>query len=393
MPWKETSAMDQRMQLIAAWLSGAYRKSELCRVYGISRPTVDKWLGRYAERGPQGLEELGRAPHHHPNRTAAEVRALLVQTKLRRQQWGPKKVLDWLRRERPELKWPADSTAGAILKQAGLVQPRQRRRRVAPYSEPFADCGAPNQSWSADFKGDFLLGNGRRCYPLTISDNCSRYLLLCRALARPRHEEVKPWFEWVFRQAGLPEVIRTDNGAPFASLALGGLSQLSKWWIKLGIKPERIQPGKPAQNGRHERMHRTLKQAVPPQSDLGEQQRHYDPFQAEYNWERSHESLGRKTPGSVHCHSPRSYPAKLPEVQYESGVTVRQVRHNGELKWRGQRLYLSEVLAQEPVGLKPIDEHRWELRYSFHLLGVLDERNKSISPAKGWHGVSAPKCK
>lgn len=393
MPWQETSAMDQRIELIADWLSGAYRKSELCRVYGISRPTADKWIGRYAERGPQGLAELGRAPHCQPNRTAAELRALIVQTKLQRQQWGPKKVLDWLRRERPELKWPADSTAGAILKQAGLVQPRRRRRRVAPDSEPFADCGAPNQSWSADFKGDFLLGNGRRCYPLTISDNFSRYLLLCRALERPRYAEVKPWFEWVFRQAGLPAVIRTDNGAPFASLALGGLSRLAKWWIKLGIKPERIQPGKPAQNGRHERMHRTLKQAVPPQSDLREQQDHYDPFQQEYNWERSHESLGRRTPGSVHCPSPRAYPAKLPEVEYESGFTVRQVRHNGEIKWRGQLFYLSEVLAKEPVGLKPIDDGKWELRYSFQLLGVLDERNKNISPAIGWHGASTQKCK
>jgi hypothetical protein len=216
-------------------------------------------------------------------------------------------------------------------------------------------------------------------------------LLLCRALERPRQEEVQPWFEWVFRQSGLPEVIRTDNGAPFASLALGGLSQLSKWWIQLGIKPERIQPGKPAQNGRHERMHRTLKQAVPPQSDLREQQRHYDPFLEEYNWERSHEALGRKPPGSVYCTSPRSYPAKLPEVQYESGVTVRQVRHNGEIKWRGKLLYISEVLAKEPVGLKPIDDDRWELRYSFHLLGVLDERNKNIAPATGWHGAKCSK--
>jgi transposase InsO family protein len=387
MPWKETSAMGQRIQLIADWLSGDYRKSELCRIYGISRPTGDKWIRRYDQHGLQGLAELERAPHRHPNQTAEELRALIVQTKLRRQKWGPKKVLDWLRRERPELKWPADSTAGEILKGAGLVKPRKRRRRrVTPYSEPFAECGAPNQSWSADFKGDFLLGNGRRCYPLTITDNFSRYLLLCRALERPRQEEVQPWFEWIFRQSGLPEVIRTDNGAPFASLALGGLSQLSKWWIKLGIKPERIQPGKPAQNGRHERMHRTLKEAVAPQSDLHEQQRHYDPFLEEYNWERSHESLGRNTPGSVYCISPRPYPAKLPEVQYESGVTVRQVRHNGEIKWRGELLYLSETLAKEPVGLKPIDEGRWELRYSFHLLGVLDERNKSITPAKGWHG-------
>jgi len=387
MPWKETSAMDERMQLIADWLSGDYRKSELCGVYGISRPTVDKWIQRYDDNGPPGLQELRRAPHCHPNQTAEELRALIVQTKLRYQKWGPKKVLDWLRDRRPELKWPADSTAGEILKRAGLVQPRKRRRRVAPYSEPFGECAAPNQCWSEDFKGDFLLRNGRRCYPLTISDNFSRYLLLCRALQRPRYEEVQPWFEWVFRESGLPEVIRTDNGGPFASLALGGLSQLSKWWIKLGIKPERIQPGKPAQNGRHERMHKTLKEAVPPQSDLREQQRQYDPFQQEYNWERSHESLGRKTPGSVHCASPRSYPAKLPEVQYEPGVTIRQVRRRGQIKWKGQLIYLTHVLANEPVGLKLIDEDKWELRYSFHLLGVLDERSKKIIPAPGWHGA------
>jgi transposase InsO family protein len=392
MPWKETSAVEQRIQFIADWLSGDYRKNELCRVYEISRPTADKWIDRYAAVGVPGLEELNRAPHRHPNQTAAELRALIVQTKLRRQQWGPKKVLDWLRRERPQLKWPADSTAGEILKRAGLVQPRQRRRRVAPYSEPFGECAAPNQSWSADFKGDFLLGNGRRCYPLTISDNFSRYLLLCRALERPRLEEVQPWFEWVFRQCGLPEVIRTDNGVPFASLALGGISQLSKWWIRLGIKPERIQPGKPSQNGRHERMHRTLKQAVAPQRDLHEQQRHYDPFQEEYNEERSHESLGRKTPASIHYSSPRSYPAKLPELQYDSGVTVRQVRHNGEIKWRGHRLYLSAVLAKEPVGLKPIDDDKWEVRYSFHLLGVLDERTKTITPAKSWQAAKCSKA-
>lgn len=391
MPWKETSVMDQRIQLIADWLSGHYRKSELCRIYEVSRPTADKWIARYEQRGLPGLEELGRAPHSHPNQTPEEMRALIVQTKLQRQKWGPKKVLDWLRDEWPEVKWPADSTAGEILKRAGLVKARKRRRRVAPYSEPFGECCAPNQSWSADFKGDFLLGNGRRCYPLTISDNFSRYLLLCRALERPRQEEVRYWFEWVFREAGLPEVIRTDNGAPFASLALGGISQLSKWWIKLGIKPERIQPGKPAQNGRHERMHRTLKEAVAPQRDLQQQQQQFDPFVEEYNWDRSHEALERKPPGSIHCFSPRSYPAKLPEVQYESGITVRQVRHKGEIKWRGELIYISEVLAKEPIGLKPIDNDKWELRYSFHPLGVLDERNKTIIPAKTWRRTKTSK--
>jgi transposase InsO family protein len=369
--------MDQRIQLIADWVSGDYRKSELCQIYEISRPTADKWIARYKQRGLPGLEELGRAPQRHPNQTPEELRALIIQTKLQHQKWGPKKLLDLLRDRRPEHQWPADSTAGEILKRAGLVKARKHRHRVTPYSEPFGECCAPNQSWSADFKGDFLLGNGRRCYPLTISDNFSRYLLLCRALERPRHEEVQYWFEWVFREAGLPQVIRTDNGAPFASLALGGISQLSKWWIKLGIRPERIQPGKPAQNGRHERMHRTLKEAVAPQKDLQQQQQRFDPFVEEYNWDRSHEALKRKPPGSIHCVSPRSYPAKLPEVQYESGITVRQVRHKGEIKWRGELIYVSEVLAKEPVGLKPIDNDKWELRYSFHLLGVLDERKQN----------------
>jgi len=391
MPWKETSAMNQKIQLIADWLSGDYRKSELCEVYGISRPTVDKWIGRYQELGAAGLEELSRAPQRHPNQTAEGLRALIMQTKLGRQKWGPKKVMDLLRAQRPELPWPADSTAGEILKRAGLVQAGQRRRRVTPYSEPFATCGAPNQSWSADFKGDFLMGNGRRCYPLTISDNFSRYLLLCRALARPTLAQVQPWFEWVFREFGLPEVIRTDNGTPFASLALGGLSQLSKWWIKLGIKPERIQPGKPAQNGRHERMHRTLKEAVAPQKDLLTQQSCYDPFLREFNDQRSHEALGRKPPVTVHYVSPRSYPVKLPEVQYESGVTVRHVRRRGEIKWRGQLIYLTHVLANEPVGLKLIAEDKWEVRYSFHLLGVLEGKNRRLTPVKAWHRARGSK--
>ena len=391
MPWKETSAMDQRVQLIGDWLSGEYTKSELCQMYEISRPTADKWMARYRARGAPGLEELSRAPHCHPNQTAEELRVLIVGGKLKHQKWGPKKVLDLLRREQPHVAWPADSTVGEILKRAGLVRPRVRRRRVAPYTEPFGDCAGPNQTWSADFKGDFPLGNGRRCYPLTLSDNFSRYLLLCQALARPSYEAVRPWMEWAFREYGLPGAIRTDNGAPFASLAVGGISQLSKWWIQLGIRPERIRPGKPAQNGRHERMHRTLKDAVLPHANLHAQQRHYDPFREEYNWQRSHEALGRKTPGSVYGSSERSYPIKLPPIEYESGVTVRQVRHNGEIKWRGERIYVSEVLAKEPLGLKPIDNDTWELRYSFHVLGVLDQRTNTITPAQGWHGANLKK--
>ena len=393
MPWEETSVMDQRVEFIADYLSGDYSTSELCRVYGISRPTAYKWIERYRQRGAPGLEELSRAPHSHPNQTAEELRVMIVQGKLSHQKWGPKKVVDRLRQEHPELNWPADSTAGEILKRAGLVRPRVRRHRVAPYTEPFSECGGPNQTWSADFKGDFEMGNGRRCYPLTVSDNFSRYLLLCQALERPRYPAVRPWFEWVFREYGLPQAIRTDNGVPFASLAVGGISELSKWWIRLGIRPERIRPGKPAQNGRHERMHRTLKEAVPPQANCPAQQRSYDPYREEYNWQRSHEALGRKTPGSVYRASPRPYPVKLPPLEYGSEITVRQVRHNGEIKWRGERIYISEVLAKEPIGLKPIDNDTWELRYSFHVLGVLDQRTNKISPAKGWHGANLKKCK
>jgi transposase InsO family protein len=385
MPWKQTSAMDQRVQLIADWLSGDYFKIELCTVYGISRPTADKWIRRYQEGGVKALEELSRAPYSHPNATIEEIREQIIKGKLERQNWGTKKVMDYLRENYPLLRWPADSTAAEILKRAGLVKPRRYRSRVAPYSEPFGNCQGPNQIWSTDFKGDFLLGNGRRCYPLTLSDNFSRYLLMCRALEHPSYEAVRPWFEWVFREYGLPEAIRSDNGGPFASLALGGISQLSKWWIQLGIRPERIEPGKPSQNGRHERMHRTLKHDAPAQKNHQRQQHRFDLFLEEYNWQRCHEALGRKTPGSVYRRSPRPYPIKLPPIEYDSGFVVRQVRHNGEIKWCGDFIYISQVLAQEPLGLKQIDDELWELRYSFHLLGVLNQRTKIIIPPKEWH--------
>ncbi len=386
MPWKETSVMDQRVQLLADWLSGDYTKRDLCEIYAISRPTTDKWIARYRACGVQGLEDLARAPHSHPNHTTEAVRAMIIASKLQHQKWGPKKVMDWLRRAQPHVAWPVDSTAGAILKRAGLVRPRVRRHRVAPYTEPFRDCAGPNQIWSADFKGDFVMGNGRRCYPLTLSDNFSRYLLLCHALECHNYAAVRPWLEWAFREYGLPDAIRTDNGPPFASLALGGISPLSKWWIQLGIRPERIRPGKPSQNGRHERMHRTLKEAVPPQANLRTQQRHFDPFLEEYNWERSHEALDRHTPGSVYRASPRPYPRKLPRIEYAAGITVRRVRQNGEIKWQGKHIYVSEVLAKEPLSLKPLGEDTWEVHYSFHLLGVLNLRTTTITPAQGWHG-------
>jgi len=387
MPWKETCAMEERKRFVRDWLSGEFTKTGLCMAYAISRPTGDKWIERTMAEGILGLAERSRAPHRHPNATLREVAEMIVQTKLAHQQFGPKKVLDYLRRHYPQRAWPADSTGGEILKRADLVKARRVRRRVYPDSMAFAACQGCNDLWSADFKGDFALGNRRRCYPLTLTDNFSRYLLQCQALKRTTTAAVKPWMEWAFREYGLPLSIRTDNGAPFASLAVGGISELSKWWIKLGIRPQRIRPGKPGQNGRHERMHRSLKEATvhPQQPGFTAQQRRFDAFRQEFNWDRSHEALDRTTPGKLYRASPRPYPQKLPTIEYASDVTVRYVRSNGEIKWAGELIYLSSVLAHEPIALKQIDETRWELRYSFHLLGLLDERTKTILPPKAWH--------
>lgn len=390
MPWKETCAMDQRVQFIADWLSGAFTKSALCRSYGISRPTGDKWIKRYEEAGVEGFMERSRAPYTHPNAVSEALCAMIIEAKLAYPHWGPKKVLDLLRSRHPQQPWPADSTGGEILKRAGLVRPRRRRRRVVPDGQPFGTCMGPNDTWSVDFKGDFRLGRGQRCYPLTVSDNFSRYLLGCRALGRTDTATVQPWLRWTFREYGLPQAIRTDNGAPFASRALGGLSRLSKWWIRLGIRPERIRPAHPSQNGRHERMHRTLKAegVNPVRTTLSTQQRQFNTFVMQYNQERAHEALGRRPPASVYQASPRAYPTKLPPVEYDSGVTVRRVRHNGEIKWGGELIYLSEVLAQEPVGLVALDEECWEMRFSFHRLGILNQRTKTLITPQRWHCIS-----
>lgn len=388
MSWKETCVMEQRLKFIVDYLDELYDMSELCRDYGISRKTGYKWVSRYETYGLEGLKDLSRRPYGHPDTTHPWTCDQIIQTKLAHQSFGPKKVMDLLRREQPEHRWPADSTAGEILKRAGLVKKKRRRNKMNADSHPFKDCQHPNAVWSSDFKGHFALGNRERCYPLTISDNDSRFIFNCQGLARTRESDVRPWFEWSFREYGLPDAMRIDNGPPFASLSLGGISQLSKWWIRLGIKPERIEPGKPQQNGRHERMHRSLKAAVasPPKYSMGAQQRAFDHFVTEFNEQRSHEALGRKTPSQVYRASLRRYPEKLPVVQYDEGYDVRQVRQNGEIKWQGNFLYLSQVLAKEPIALKQVTESQWEIYFSFYLLGIYDECKKKILPCKRWHG-------
>jgi transposase InsO family protein len=382
MPWKEISPMDQKIQMIGDYLSEEYSISQLSKMYEVSRKTVYKWIGRYQTEGPPGLEERLKAPRTHPNATPLAVAREVVAVKLRHQRWGPKKILAWLEGHRPGELWPAASTVGEILKKEGLVKPRRKKHRTPPYSERLGKWERPNEVWSADFKGQFRTADGKLCYPLTIIDNSSRYVLLCRGLNRPTFEEAQPWFEWVFLEYGLPEAIRTDNGAPFASVGLGALTRLSIWLIKLGIRPERIEPGHPEQNGRQERMHRSLKEAVakPPRSDIKEQQKAFDQFIQEYNFERPHEALGQKTPAAYYRPSLRPYPVRIPKIGYPGDVIVRQVRHNGEIRWKGELIYLSQALAGESVALKQKEEHLWEVRFSFHLLGVLNELTGEITP-------------
>ncbi len=305
---------------------------------------------------------------------------MIIKAKMVKQRWGPKKLLARLEDEHPDIHWPALSTTSEILRRHGLVKHRHKRYHTPPYTEPFKGCSLPNAVWSADYKGQFRLGNGKLCYPLTVSDNYSRYLLGCWALERPSYKHTRPWFEWVFREYGLPYAIRTDNGTPFASVAPGGLSRLSVWFIKLGIIPERIDIAQPQQNGRHERMHRTLKDATvnPPRDNISQQQRVFNRFVNEFNNERPHEALGQCTPVSVYTHSSREYPAKIKPVEYGSDTLVRHVHTNGCIKWKGGLIYISENLIGEDIGLRQKSDHEWEIRFSFHYLGILDELKTKV---------------
>jgi transposase InsO family protein len=381
MPWRKTEPMQERLRLISDWLAG-YTITELSVIYGVSRKTIYKWTDRYEKLGPDGLKELWRTPLHHPNQTDADIIDRLVEAKRHHMSWGPRKLLDFLHTRSPQINWPSVCTAEKWLKRRGLVKNQRRRRKTPPYSEPFLTCDAPNTVWSADYKGQFKTGDGTWCYPLTISDNMSRYLLACKGLSSPCYADTQPWFEWAFREYGLPEAIRTDNGTPFAGRGITGLSRLSVWWIKLGIRPERIESGKPQQNGRHERMHRTLKQETikPPKGDIADQQLRFDEFRCEYNYDRPHEALDHQTPASVYKPSLRRFPEKIREPEYDFGVEVRTVRHNGEFKFKCNHYFLSELLVGEKVGLVEAADGKFEIEFGFHPIGMLDLRRGKVEP-------------
>jgi putative transposase len=374
--------MDQRVRFIAAVAEAEEQRSEsfasVCRRFGVSRRVGYKWVERYNVEGIDGLKDKPRAPHHCPHRTTDDVRDALIELRKEFPSWGPKKLRDVLLTRRPEMRPPAPSAIGAMLKTAGLIRPPRRRVRTPPSLTPLAPGEQPNDLWCVDFKGHFALGDKSRCYPLTITDHVTRYLLKCEALAQPREPRVRLHFERVFREFGMPERIRSDNGPPFASTALGGLSALSVWWIKLGITPERIEPGQPQQNGRHERMHRTLKAeaTIPPQTSMGDQQRVFDRFRGIYNDVRPHEALSQKTPASRYSPSPRALPERLRSPEYPDAMKTRRLDHKGYLCFGGKGVPFCPVLGGEPVGLELVEEDTWEVFYGSILLAELRIRGR-----------------
>lgn len=386
MSWQETCVMEQRIQFIVDVLDGTYNLSELCEHYGISRKTGYKWLRRYQQGGPEALRDRSRAPHSHPQEIPVSVMQVILAVKKRFPHWGAPQIRSRLEREHPDWpQYPAVSTIGLFLHKQGLTRSRRpRHRRATPSDLPLTSGRYANQVWCADYKGHFRTKDGRRCNPLTISDHASRYLLCCRHVDRMDHDSARKWFERTFRRYGLPEVIRTDNGAPFSSIGLGGLSRLSYWWIRLGIWPERIEPGHPEQNGRHERMHKTLKTytASPPAATLSAQQKRFNTFRQEYNHQRPHTALAMQTPSDYYVRSERESPSRMPEIHYPDPMRIRRVKGSGEIKLFSKFLYVSQSLAGEWVGIEQTDEDSSRLWYCSYVLGHIDHRNWRIKTTK-----------
>ena len=384
MGWMETCAMDERMRFVMTVEEAEEAFAALCVRFGVSRKTGYKWLERYRAGGVAGLLERSRAPLHHPQAMTQQIAERCVAVRRAHPSWGPLKVRSWLERRMPRTQWPATSTIGALFDREGLTIKRRLRGRSPPSSAPFAHCGAANDVWCTDFKGWFLTGDGARCEPLTLSDGYSRYLLRCQAMARTDTDHVWPVLYAAFREFGLPHRLRSDNGSPFASCGAGGLSQLSVKVIKAGVVPERIAPGKPQQNGRLERLHLTLLQdtANPPARSLREQIERLRRFQRLYNDERPHQALGNDTPAAHYAVSPRRFDGVLREPSYGADHAIRRVRHNGEIRWQGNTIYLSAALIGEPVGLIENNDGDWTVSYGPIVLGSIAHRGDRLRKPK-----------
>lgn len=377
--------MDQRVAFIADWLRNEWTMTDLATRYAISRKTASKWVARYRDDPSTGLAEHSRAPHAHGRARPEVLRSAVLALRRRHPSWGPKKLRTILEERDPELAWPAASTMGDWLRQAGLSAPRRRIRYVVPLSQPLAAAQMPNDVWSADFKGWFRTGDGTRCDPLTVTDACSRFVLCCRITA-PTQRGVWPWFERAFREYGLPRALRTDNGSPFASTGPARLTQLAVWWLKLGIQLDRIDPGHPEQNGRHERFHLTLQQEATqrPAPTPRAQQHRFDRVRQEFNQVRPHEALGQRPPARVYVASPRPYPATLEDPWYDSTHEVRRVNPKGQIKWKGDVVFVSEALRREVVGVAETERGDWTVRFLHVELGRIDRQTRTFTPA--WHG-------
>jgi transposase InsO family protein len=377
--------MRERVGFVAAVERNELTFAEICERFEISRKTGYKWRGRFAESGPAGLVERSRRPHHSPNATPRRVAEALEELRRRHPSWGAGKLLTILGQRHPAWQLPTRSTGCELLKRAGLVRQRRRRSRLDHPGPPLSEMNAANAVWSADFKGQFKTRDGVYCYPLTVSDGFSRYLLGCQGLRSPCEQLVRPVFTRLFEEYGLPWMIRTDNGSPFASTALGRLSRLSVWWIRLGIAPELTQPASPAQNGRHERMHKTLKAETvrPPAGNLSAQQVRFNRFRREYNEERPHEALGQRTPASVYEASLRPFPRKLPELEYPGHFETRSVSENGGIRWKKCWVNVTTTLAHEWVGLEEVGDGLWDVYFSRLRLGRLDQRRMRIEDPYG----------
>lgn len=377
MPWIG-GPVEQRKELILAIESGECTMTEVAERFGVSRKSVYKWLRRFEELGDVGLEDRSRRPIACPHQTSEEVERLLVSLREKHKYWGPKKILATLAAKHPELSLPAASTAGSILKRYGLVESRRRRTRFAHPGRPVTVAEHPNSIWAADFKGQFRMRNGSYCYPLTVSDEHSRFLLGCVALTSTASRPAERAFTRLFREYGLPDAIRTDNGVPFCSpLAIRGLSPLSILWIRLGIRHDRIEPGQPQQNGRHERMHRTLKAETtrPAERNLRAQQERFDRFRQEFNDDRPHEGIDMRTPATVWRPPSRSYPKKLAKPEYPSHFEVRRVSFNTCIRFKKSLVSVSTLLRYEDVGLEEVDNGIWAVHFYDRELGRFAERD------------------
>jgi len=380
MPWRKVLPMEEKQFFISDFMSGKYSVTELSARYNISRKTAYKWIGRFERYGMNGLVERARRACRCPHRTPNKIREAVIELRVQHPRWGATKLLNVIGMGHPDWRMPSRVTVHKMLQHESLVLHRRRRRPVMPREPLYGPVERPNQTWTADYKGQFKLRDGRYCYPLTIMDSYSRYMLACVALHGTTYAEAREVFERVFTQYGIPDRLRTDNGVPFASNSFCGLTRLSVWWIRLGIRPERIRPGCPQENGRHERMHRTLAEDTiyPSAHTPKEQQQRFDTFCKIYNQERPHEALGNKTPAMLYRPSNRQMQTPLPPMVYPPNMERLYVNHNGCVSWKGRYLYVGYKLASETIGVEMVKNDLWQVYFGVMRLGYIVPGHMSL---------------